>query len=170
MKVLFVEIYRMSPMLLCVLCAMAALWLCLLERRLCRRSWWRKLLGSLLLLWTMVVLYATVVSRSVGSYGSFEIVPLHSYREVLETGKQEILRSSFMNALLFFPAGLLGAVLLPRRKILWLVLGLAVFSLTIELLQFRFSLGNAEIDDILHNTLGAWLGTALSVFQKPKRA
>ena len=160
MKWLLVEIYRMSPAWLCVFCAMAALGMCLLGRRFCRRSWWRKLLGSLLLLWTMAVLYATVVSRSGGSYGSFEIVPLHSYREVLETGKREILRSSFMNGLLFFPAGLLGAALLPRRKILWLVFCVAMFSLTIELIQFYLHLGNGEIDDILHNTLGALVGAS----------
>ena len=65
-----------------------------------------------------------------------------------------------MNVLLFFPAGLLGAMLLPRRRrsILWLILGTALFSLTIDLLQFRLSLGNAEMDDILHNTLGTLLG------------
>ena len=117
-------------------------------------------MGTMLFLWGIAVLYVTVLSRSGGAYGSFRLVPLHSYREVISTGNREILRSSFMNVLLFFPAGLMGAVLLPRsrRSNLWLILAAALFSLAIELLQFRLSLGNAEMDDILHNTLGTLLG------------
>ena len=168
MNTLLLLIYHQSPALLSCGCVVATAVFWLLDRQFGRRRWWRALIGTMLILWGFAVLYVTVLSRSGGAYGSFRLVPLHSYREVLATGNREILRSSFMNALLFFPAGLLGAVLLPRRKKLWLVLGVAVFSLTIELLQFWFSLGNAEIDDIFHNTLGAWLGTALGVFRGPK--
>ena len=160
MKTLLLEIYRMSPMWLCVLCAAAALGFGLLERRMRRRSWWRRMLVGLLFGWAVAVLYATVLNRGGGAQGSFELVPLHSYREVIATGHREILRSSFMHVLLFFPAGLLGAALLPRirGRALWLVLMAAVFSLTVEWLQFRFALGNAEADDVFHNALGALLG------------
>lgn len=160
MKTLILEIYQMSPLWLCVLCAAASLGLCLLDHRLCSRCWWRVLIVAALSLWAVAVLYVTVLSRDSGAHGVFHLIPLHSYREVLATGNREILRSSFMNGLLFFPAGLLGAVLLPRkrRSILRLILAAALFSLAIELLQFRLSLGNTEMDDILHNTMGTLLG------------
>ena len=43
---------------------------------------------------------------------------------------------------------------------LWSVLVFGLFSLAVELSQYRFGLGISEIDDVLHNTLGAALGFA----------
>ena len=70
-----------------------------------------------------------------------------------------------MNAVLFYPAGLLLAGLMPenrsyRKGMLCTVLIFALFSLVIELSQYFWQLGNCEIDDVLHNTLGAGLGYA----------
>ena len=157
---ILLQIYHLSPLQLVCWCLVILGGVFLLHRRFSHRRWWRLLSGMVLLLWAVAVLYITVLSRSSGIRGSFQLVPLHSYRQVLATRNPELLRSCFMNALLFYPAGVLGAMLLPRtrRSILWLVLGAALFSLAIELLQFHLHLGNGEIDDILHNTLGAWLG------------
>lgn len=76
-----------------------------------------------------------------------------------------------MNVLLFYPAGLLWAGLLPRRwpfgrMLVCTVLSFSLFSLGIELAQFGLGLGLGEMDDVLHNTLGALLGIA--VFQLPE--
>ena len=74
-------------------------------------------------------------------------------------------RSCLMNAFLFYPAGLLLAGLLPqngsyRRQMLCTVICFGLFSLSIELSQHFLQLGTAEIDDVLHNTLGAAAGFA----------
>jgi glycopeptide antibiotics resistance protein len=169
-----VEIYRMSPVRMCVVCALTSQGFGMLERRLCCRSWWRRLLWILLILWTFAVLQATVAGRETGNYEAFRMIPLHSYREVMDTGRGEILRSSFMNVLLFFPAGLLAGGLLCRDNHVWardlaFVVLIALFSTTIELLQFYLHLGNGEIDDILHNTLGAWLGLCSRLWFRQKK-
>jgi glycopeptide antibiotics resistance protein len=79
-----------------------------------------------------------------------------------------------MNVLLFFPAGLLAGGLLCRDNHVWarclaFVVLIALFSTTIELLQFYLHLGNGEIDDILHNTLGAWLGLCSRLWFRQKK-
>ena len=71
-----------------------------------------------------------------------------------------------MNVLLFYPGGLLLAGLLPqrfrdRRGMLFAVVCFGLFSLSIELCQHFLQLGTAEVDDVLHNTLGAAAGFAV---------
>ncbi|MCC8015604.1 MAG: VanZ family protein [Eubacterium sp.] len=40
---------------------------------------------------------------------------------------------------------------------------LGAFSFIIEVIQLSFNLGLAEMDDILHNTIGALLGTIIAM-------
>lgn len=129
------------------------------------RRRWRALPGGLLVLWAGAVLCYTVLSRSRGSGFTLSLVPLHTYRSMLNGGTRELLRSNFMNGLLFYPAGVLMGFLLPRRRRGWtqLLLTAAVFgclSLAIELTQYTLQLGHFEMDDILHNTLGVIIGWA----------
>lgn len=125
--------------------------------------WFRRVLRITLLVWAAAVLWITTLSRSPGSGFATELIPFHSYRKLLAGADPEILRTNFMNAALFYPAGVLAASLLPKDRPRWqqlLALGIpfALFSLAIEYAQFRFALGRPEIDDVLHNTVGAVCG------------
>lgn len=134
-----------------------------LQQRCARCRWLRPGLWAALLLWCAVVLWVTILTRSPGTVYPPEWIPFHSYREVFTGGNEELLRSNFMNAVLFYPAGVLMASLLPEsrpkgRKLLLLALAVALFSLAIEGCQLCLALGEPEIDDVLHNTVGAVLG------------
>ena len=92
-----------------------------------------------------------------------DLIPLHSYYIVFSGGNKELLRSNFMNVVLFYPAGLFACELLPkswsRAKRVILVAGLfALVSAGIEFCQYHFALGQAEVDDVIHNALGALIG------------
>lgn len=146
--------------------AMFAVWATYFFQILIRRSagqrWLYPGLTAVLTLWFFAILQITVFSRSRGSYAVCWI-PLHTYWTVLHGGRPELLRSAFMNMLLFFPAGLLLAAIKPPRQRAhqWffpVLIGLGFISLGIELGQYFGQLGNAEIDDILHNTLGTAAG------------
>lgn len=157
------DVYCLSEHALIVCCVAGTLGYHGLHRRYVQKSWWRMASLLLLMLWTAAVLWATVLGREDGQCELFQAVPFHSYRQVLLGGNREILRSSFMNVLLFFPAGLLFAGQLPQRlrsiqKLVCTILIFSLFSLGIELTQFTRRLGLGEIDDVLHNTLGASLG------------
>ena len=87
----------------------------------------------------------------------------HSLLSVLRGGNPEILRSAWMNGLLFVPLGMLLPELFPRewplsRRLLVTGLASLVFSTGIELMQWCWTLGTAETDDVLANTLGAVIG------------
>lgn len=115
-----------------------------------------------------LVFFSTVSDRTTGNTLDYNLIPFHSYRAVMNGDNPEILRSNFMNAVLFYPAGLLTASLLPDKlprwsRLLLTVLLYSFMSTGIEYLQYRYALGNVEIDDIIHNTLGAFLGSLLGI-------
>lgn len=137
---------------------------CLIDRKLEHLRRWRCSVCGVLLVLLAAMLYATLGNRSGGEDIAHVFTPFQSYREAGITGNVEIYRSNFMNVVLFYPAGLLAASLLPRRWPGWcrcilVVLVLAAMSAGIEFLQYRFCLGRCEIDDLIHNTAGALLGS-----------
>ena len=147
------------------LAALAAVCFRLLGHHFRTRRWWKRLLAAGLLLWLAAVLYQTLGTREPGTDQSF-LLPLASYREVLSGGRKELLRSNFMNGLLFFPAGLLGWELLPEhtrplKKIACIAAAALILSLSIEMIQYIRMLGLAESDDVIHNALGAALAAAV---------
>lgn len=136
-----------------------------LRQRFGQDPWFLKICRAALLIWAAVVLHTTVWSRNGGGEYHVQWIPFHSYRAVLTGGNPEILRSNFMNVLLFFPVGLLFAGQMSRhgtfgKHLVSTVLVFSLFSLGIELAQFSLGLGMGEVDDVLHNTLGAMLGVS----------
>lgn len=137
------------------------------------RPWWKPLLTAVLILWVGVVSYATVFNRNGGVVGPPNLIPFHSYREVSSGGSWEILLSNYMNILLFFPSGMLMTALLPEKwhKAYRLLLTVVIFftlSACLEYAQYRFGLGQVEIDDVIHNALGALLGGIFGMIQLPQ--
>lgn len=159
------HIYQMDIKDLARCAVFAALIFCTLYRKYFGRRWLRICVGAVLAVWFGTVLWMTLLGR--GSEGVYEThwIPLHTYWAVFSGAHPEMLRSCFMNVVLFYPAGLLLAGLIPekwsfRKGLLCTVWAFALFSLTIELSQHFWQLGNCEIDDVLHNALGAGLGFA----------
>ena len=160
----YLWVYRL-PVQDVPLCAVfAAMIFITLCRKYAGKRWLRPGIGGMLAGWFLVVLWTTVINREPGSYES-SWIPLHSYWLLITVGKGELYRSCLMNVLLFYPAGLFLAGLLPqrlrdRRGMLCTVVCLGLFSLSIELSQHFWHFGTAEIDDVLHNTMGAAAGFA----------
>ena len=134
----------------------------LLDRSLCRDLRWQLVRAGLLLLLAAVVIYLTIGTRTSASSAVCEWALFHSYREAAATGNREIYRSNLMNAALFYPLGLLLTTMLPERwrwkRCVLAVLLLTAASVAVEYVQFRFGFGQSEIDDVLHNAVGALLG------------
>ena len=107
------------------------------------------------------VLYLTVFSRKVGIY-DVVLVPFSALSEAKK--EPERYRSMLMNVFLFFPLGMACAnafydkMKMRRRVILVVAIGFAL-SMAVEYIQYRFSLGMAETDDVICNTLGAFVGS-----------
>ena len=131
-----------------------------LPARVASRRWRR---GNLILaaLMTAAILYATLFSRAEGSTGLI-LTPFASLTAARV--QPELYREMLMNVFLFFPLGLTLSNALPRKWHRWLriilttLVGCAL-SAGIEYAQYRYVLGMAEVDDVICNTLGAFIGS-----------
>ena len=108
-----------------------------------------------------IILYATVLTRAPGDYDII-LTPFAAFAAAHR--QPELDREMLMNVFLFFPLGLtLSNALSPkrrcRRRIALTTLVGFILSAGIELAQYRFSLGLAETDDVICNTLGAFVGS-----------
>ncbi len=130
-----------------------------LPARVGARRWrWGNLV--LVLLITAAILYATLFSRAEGGTGLI-LTPFASLTAARV--QPELYREMLMNVFLFFPLGLTLSNALPQKWHRWLriilttLVGCAL-SAGIEYAQYRCALGLAETDDVICNTLGAFLG------------
>jgi len=108
----------------------------------------------------LTILYATILTRTPGDY-ELILTPFATFTAALQ--QPELYRAMLMNVFLFFPLGLTLSNALPQkwhrwgRIILTTLVGCAL-SAGIEYAQYRCALGLAETDDVICNTLGAFLG------------
>lgn len=123
----------------------------------------------LLIASVFAVLYTTLLSRSVHEDAdAFSLIPFESYINVINGGNVENLRSNFMNVVLFYPSGILMTLLLPKKsnrilRIITVTVLLSILSCGIEYIQYIYALGKPEIDDVIHNTIGALVGAIVGV-------
>lgn len=115
----------------------------------------------LVLLITAAILYATLFSRAEGGTGLI-LAPFASLTAARI--QPEIYREMLMNVFLFFPLGLTLSNALPRKWHRWGRIALTtlvgcLLSAGIEYAQYRYALGMAEVDDVICNTLGAFIGS-----------
>lgn len=110
----------------------------------------------------LTILYATILTRTPGDYKPI-LTPFATFTAALQ--QPELYREMLMNVFLFFPLGLTLSNALPRKWHRWLriilttLVGCAL-SAGIEYAQYRYALGMAEVDDVICNTLGTFLGAA----------
>lgn len=109
----------------------------------------------------IAILYATILNRTPGNY-ELILTPFAALSAARQ--QPELYREMLMNVFLFFPLGLTLSNALPRkwhrwgRIILMTFVGCAL-SAGIEYAQYRCALGLAETDDVICNTLGAFIGS-----------
>ena len=132
------------------------------------KRFWQPVIALLFLAWLVVIAVATLADRTPGIIPAEpELIPFHSYRAVIAGENNEILRSNFMNVILFYPAGLFACELLPKnwslaKRVILVAVLFALVSAGIEFCQYHFALGQAEVDDVIHNALGALIGALIS--------
>ena len=150
----------MNPWTVCILLlSLLLLWPVLCQRVGERR---RVLLNTALACAaTFIILYATILNRTPGNY-ELILTPFAALSAARQ--QPELYREMLMNVFLFFPLGLTLSNALPRKWHRWLriilttLVGCAL-SAGIEYAQYRCALGLAETDDVICNTLGAFIGS-----------
>ena len=151
----------MNPWTVCIL----LLSLLLLWPMLCQRVGERRrvlLNTALACAAAFIILYATILTRTPGDYKPI-LTPFATF--IAAQQQPELYRAMLMNVFLFFPLGLTLSNALPQKwhrwgKIILTTLIGCILSAGIEYAQYRYALGMAETDDVICNTLGAFLGAA----------
>ena len=105
------------------------------------------------------ILYISVLSRGVGTF-SVELRPFYSF--VMAKKQPEMYRTVFMNVLLYVPFGVFLSYSISRKhkviSVIITVISALIISVCVEAIQYSYSLGRCEIDDVIFNTLGALWG------------
>lgn len=124
-------------------------------------KYWQRGNAILMLLMFAAILYVTLLNRSEGSTG-LVLLPFATF--IAARVQPELYREMLMNVFLFFPLGLTLSNALPQKWHRWGRIALTTLvgcalSAGIEYAQHRYALGMAEVDDVICNTLGAFLGS-----------
>ena len=117
----------------------------------------RFVLGTLLAEYYFLVLCSTVICRASHEERSIELMPFWNYPDIWNrVDYPEDLIEVLLNVALFMPIGLLlGGIGFKTKKVL--LSGICLSGI-IEALQFAFCKGLCETDDVIHNSVGAFLG------------
>lgn len=119
---------------------------------------WRKICVLLLIEYIVLIYCSTVVFRRTIENLPVKLIPFDRYANVLNGTSGHIEPELLMNVLVFIPVGLL--IIKAFKEIKWwkiLFAGISL-SLSVETLQFCFSKGTVEIDDVIHNVAGCMIG------------
>ena len=140
----------------------------------------QKLTGVLLVFWIIFTIIITFGSREPSESLQVSLNPIKAYQTIirsatiaLKNGSMpeiikrlswygDVISGPLLNVILFIPFGYLVPLVFAIICRWWKVLIIGfVFSLLIEFLQLATHLGWFDASDLLHNTVGAWIGYGL---------
>ncbi len=106
------------------------------------------------------ILLTTVLRRQNNSAYEVNFIPFYTF--IAAKTQPELYRTMVMNVFLFMPLGMSMPFALgekAKRKVIITVLFALALSVLVELVQLALSRGMCDIDDVICNTLGAFLGS-----------
>lgn len=114
-----------------------------------------------------VLLWITVVGRNITVEDPFLFSPFHTFTSIFSEIKEQGITGDFWgNILLFFPIGFITTFITRVPKIKYITFLGFVVSTVVELSQVVFSRGYFEIDDLITNTIGAFIGALIGLIVK----
>ena len=115
---------------------------------------------TILFPYLFLVIVSTIITRRVSDNRHLILRPFWTIQTILAGGRKKawLVKEVILNILMLVPVGLLTPVLLENKKLARTLLTGLGLSVTIELLQLVTYRGFAEIDDIIFNMLGVFIG------------
>lgn len=129
---------------------------------------WRITNFILFVIWLLCVVYMTIFTRHT-KIEEMNLIPFHSIIDVINGGNIEFLRVAWMNCLLFVPGSMwlqYSSSYKNRKQYILFILFFMMISICIEFVQGYFKLGVVEVDDVIHNTFGAVIGTTANLWSE----
>lgn len=138
-----------------------------------RKSTFEKVLG--IAFYVMAALYAflmldllfriNIISSGSAMSPSYNVIPFNTIRGYLggsiRVSQSQVIQNVLGNMIIFIPYGLYLQALLKDKGFGKSLLILLVSSLSVEVIQFAFSIGAADIDDVILNVCGGIIGIVI---------
>lgn len=128
----------------------------------------RKIIVTILFLLYLAIVLRITVFRSTFTLqnlcqnGKIILTLFDGYIDLIRRGEWFAFIYLFVgNIMWFVPFGMYLQYMGKQRKLLHIAISGFLFSLLIETLQYVFGTGFSELDDLVLNTLGAWIGGGL---------
>ena len=108
----------------------------------------------------MFVSYITVFGRAPNYVLEVQLVPFETYYRIMSYWDIDLIYDNINNLLLFIPIGFFMTCLksLPLKKLIIIAI---VTSFSIELMQLLLHVGYFQVDDIINDTIGVFIGYQL---------
>ena len=124
------------------------------------------------ILWSYDYLFYTLIfssfqkkSSRIFSIGKFDTISFHSISAYLFSddmvSRAFALSNLLGNIAIFIPMGVYLPLLIRRKSIFVNTVCVALISAVVEVLQYIFAVGSADIDDVILNTVGGLIGVSL---------
>lgn len=124
---------------------------------------WRKVALLGLIEYVLLVYCSTIIFRDRSDIAKTNFELFDEYGTIYTDGSIHFAPEMLMNILVFVPIGILaGAVFKGKNWICAIITGCCI-SVSVEALQYVFRRGTAEIDDVIHNTIGCIIGYLLFI-------
>lgn len=129
-----------------------------------RKNYRRNVLWVLLIEYTFIVVCSTIICRTTVNVGfdRLKLTPFWTYIAVIEHTPGVRVWDIVLNVVLFLPLGFLLKLLRPSLSLPKVLVIALLCSIFIEMNQYIFEKGVAQIDDVMHNVIGALLGWTLA--------
>lgn len=123
-------------------------------------------IGVIFIFYAFLVLDITILSRVHNTVDDVSMIPFVNYYAMITGGwngiGRYVARALLGNVILFVPLGqILADMLRCRHKALYIGMIALLCSFAIEYAQRYYAMGTFEVDDIIHNTWGAVIGSCL---------
>ena len=125
-----------------------------------------KIAGWLLITYSEILLYLTVLGRRSLDYYRYNFDFGYSYQEVFVLGDNTLASQILINILMFIPIGILCCFVLTKKVLIKSIQYGETLSFIIEVLQLVLRRGYCEFDDLISNLLGTLIGCFLVVCYK----
>lgn len=93
---------------------------------------------------------------------SMNLIPFKSISEFIAGSSANLRRFAFGNVagniLIFIPFGLYVVLLKSNKRVLNNLLVIFIVSLIVEIVQGVLAIGTADVDDVILNCVGGWMG------------
>lgn len=113
-------------------------------------------------IWILYLLFFASFRYSPTILFEIKAVPFETINDysthVIKYNRIEFIKNIFGNIILFIPYGFLGILYPKLNQFTWLFITFFITINIIEFSQFYFKRGFADIDDVILNTLGAFIG------------